>query len=85
MGLALSTAQLDEYDRRGCVILRSFFDSGTVDSLRRADAIDIDGFALRYGEGDNQGSDEVFLTVIGSDGEYHPVDTLHETAIWVTR
>ena len=36
MGLALSTAQLDEYDRRGCVILRSFFDSGTVDSLRRA-------------------------------------------------
>lgn len=46
-------------------------------------AFDIDGFALRYGEDDNQGSDEVFLTVIGSDGEYHPVDTLHETALWV--
>ena len=46
---------------------------------------DIDGFKLRFGEGDNQGSDEVFLTVIGSDGDYHPVDTLHETALWVAR
>ena len=45
---------------------------------------DIDGFPLRFGAGDNQGSDEVFLTVIGSDGRYHPVDTLHETALWVT-
>ncbi len=46
---------------------------------------DIDGFALQYGDDDNQGSDEVFLTVIGSDGEYHPVETLHDTALWVTR
>ena len=46
---------------------------------------DIDGFRLQFGDGDNQGSDEVFLTVIGSDGEYHPVETLHETARWVTR
>ena len=46
---------------------------------------DIDGFALQYGAGDNQGSDEVFLTVIGSDGEYHPVETLHDTALWVTQ
>ena len=47
--------------------------------------LDIDGFSLQFGEGDNQGSDEVFLTVIGSDGQYHPVETLHETARWVTR
>ena len=47
------------------------------ESLRRADVIDIDGFELRYdGDADNQGSDEVFLTVIGEDGLYHPVDTL---------
>ena len=46
---------------------------------------DIDGFKLQFGDGDNQGSDEVFLTVIGSDGNYHPVDTLHETVLWVTR
>ena len=47
-----------------------------LDSLRRAEAIDLDGFRLRYGEGDNQGSDAVFVTVIGDDGRYHPIDTL---------
>ena len=47
--------------------------------------LDIDGFSLEFGAGDNQGSDEVFLTVIGSDGEYHPVETLHETSRWVTQ
>ena len=46
---------------------------------------DIDGLELHYGDGDNQGSDQVFLTVIGSDGEYHPVETLHDTALWVTQ
>ena len=46
---------------------------------------DIDGLRLQFGDGDNQGSDEVFLTVIGSDGEYHPVETLHQTARWVTQ
>ena len=50
-----------------------------LESLRRADVVDIDGFELRYGDGDNQGSDEVFLTRIGSDGKYHPVDTLRDT------
>ena len=34
-----------------------------LESLRSADVIDIDGFQLRYGDGDNQGSDKVFLTV----------------------
>ena len=47
--------------------------------------LDIDGFALQFGQGDNQGSDQVFLTVIGSDGQYHPVETLHETSRWVTQ
>ena len=48
-------------------------------------SLEIDGFPLQFGQGDNQGSDQVFLTVIGSDGEYHPVHTLHETVLWVTR
>ena len=56
-----------------------------LEQLVNRGAFDIDGFALRYGEGDNQGSDEVFLTVIGSDGEYHPVETLHETSRWVAQ
>ena len=56
-----------------------------LDQLIDRGSYDIDGFELQFSEGDNQGSDEVFLTVIGSDGEYHPVHTLHETAIWVTQ
>ena len=43
-------------------------------SLRSAD--EIDGFKLRYGDADNQGSDAVFLTVIGPDGRYRAVDSL---------
>lgn len=43
--------------------------------LNSSDEFDIDGFKLRFGD-DNQGSDEVFITVIGEDGEYHPVTTL---------
>ena len=50
-----------------------------LDSLRRADVVDFDGFQLQYGDGDNQGSDAVFLTIIGSDGNYHPVTTLQDT------
>ena len=49
-----------------------------LDSLRSADVVDIDGFELRYAQGDNQGSDTVFLTTIGSDGSYRPVKTLRD-------
>lgn len=51
-----------------------------LDSLRSADVIDIDGFELRYDTQDNQGSDSVFLTTIGSDGKYRPVLTLKDVA-----
>ena len=51
-----------------------------LDSLRQAGAFDIDGFALRYGADDNQGSDAVFLTVIGEDGRYHPIESLRPVA-----
>ena len=47
-----------------------------LDSLLKAEAIDIEGFRLSYGAGDNQGSDQVFLTVIGEDGRYRPTDTM---------
>ncbi len=50
-----------------------------LNSLRRAARVEIGGFELRYGEGDNQGSDKVFLTRIGSDGHYYPVETLRDT------
>ena len=32
--------------------------------------VTIDNLQLQYGSGDNQGSDDVFLTVIGANGEY---------------
>ena len=61
-------------ERCGREVSRACF----LDSVRTADDIDLDGFPLRYGPGDNQGSDTVFLTVIGTDGRYHPIDRLGE-------
>lgn len=49
-----------------------------LDSLTNAESIDLDGFTLAYGEDDNQGSDTVFLTVLGSDGNYYPIRTLQD-------
>ena len=46
------------------------------DALRTAETIDIDGFQLEYGPDDNQGSDAVFLTVIGQDGKYRQIEKL---------
>ena len=49
-----------------------------LDSLLRSESIDLDGFQLHYGEQDNQGSDAIFLTVIGRDGSYYSVDALQD-------
>ncbi len=48
------------------------------DSFRSTDAFDIDGFRLSYGAGDNQGSDQVFLSVIGPDAAYYPAESLRD-------
>ncbi len=52
-----------------------------MDGLQQTSSVDIDinGFKLRYGENDNQGSDAVFLTMIGEDGRYYPVNSLMDT------
>ena len=47
-----------------------------LDSLQAAGTIDIDGIHLEYGPDDNQGSDAVFLTVMGVDGQYEQVDQI---------
>ena len=47
-----------------------------MDSLSTTGVIDLDGFQLKFGPNDNQGSDSVFLTVVGADGEYRQVDRL---------
>ena len=37
---------------------------------------DLDGLALTFGPNDNRGLDQVFLTVIQSDGRFKAVDRL---------
>ncbi len=59
-------------ERCGREVDRSCF----LDGLLQAESIDIDGFQVQYRGQDNQGSDAVFLTVIGRDGTYYPVDDL---------
>lgn len=49
-----------------------------LDAILDAESIDLDGFNLRYGFADNQGSDSVFLTVIGDDGQHRPIENLRE-------
>ncbi|MXZ92161.1 MAG: ABC transporter substrate-binding protein [Chloroflexi bacterium] len=47
-----------------------------IEALHTTGAIDIDGYELKFGPNDNQGSDSVFLSVIGPDGEYRQVKKL---------
>lgn len=64
-------------ERCGVEVARSTF----VEVLRGAEPIDLDGFELRYGEHDNQGSDVVFLTMIDAGGRYREVDSLRELSL----
>lgn len=52
--------------------------AGFLDALLRSDPIDLDGFPLKFGPGDNQGSDAIFLTMIQADGSYRPLATPNE-------
>ena len=49
-------------------------------ALRTSESLDLSGISLRYGPGDNQGSDEVILTVIDDVGRIVPVANLEETS-----
>ena len=44
--------------------------------LRDGNIVDLGGFELQFGPDDSQGSNEVFLTVIGADGQYHPIEAM---------
>ena len=61
-------------DRCGREVSRECF----LDILSQTETINIDNFELQYGPDDNQGSDTVFLTVIGRFGEYYPARTLRD-------
>ncbi len=47
-----------------------------LNAIRNNQSVAIDGFPLRYGPEDNQGSDAVFITILGEDGRYRQVDRL---------
>ena len=49
---------------------------GFVQALRDAGDIELEGFRLAFGDGDNQGSDAVFLTVIDESGRYRAATRL---------
>lgn len=50
-----------------------------LESVRNIGLIDLGGFKLNYeGMNDNQGSDDVFLTMIDANGNYQPVSTLRD-------
>ena len=42
-------------------------------ALASLGTLDLGGFTLTYGAGDNQGSEVVFLTQINADGSFTPV------------
>ena len=48
-----------------------------LDNLLNGGDLEIDRFPLSYSDG-KQGSQQVFLTTIGEDGLYHPIQRLHE-------
>lgn len=64
-------------DHCGRQVDRSCIDT----ALRTGNNISLDGFTLRYSKKDNQGSDSVFLTIIGTDGRYMPLTSLTSTTI----
>ena len=43
---------------------------GFLKALQQAEAIDLGGFVLRYGADDNQGSEQVYLTMINGRGQF---------------
>lgn len=47
-----------------------------LDAIYQGEAFDFGGVTLTYGPGDNQGSDEVYLTVIEPDGSFNSVQSL---------
>jgi ABC-type branched-subunit amino acid transport system substrate-binding protein len=48
-------------------------------NLRDGHLVDLGGFELQFGETDSQGSNEVFLTVLGSDGNFRSIDAMIPT------
>ena len=44
-----------------------------ISTIKKVGNFDLDGITLAYGDNDNQGMNQVFLTVIQADGTFKPV------------
>jgi ABC-type branched-subunit amino acid transport system substrate-binding protein len=51
--------------------------AGLLATISDVGVFDLDGVRLSYGPGDNQGMDDVYFTVIQSDGSFKAVDKLN--------
>jgi ABC-type branched-subunit amino acid transport system substrate-binding protein len=49
---------------------------GLLSTIKEVGTFDLGGVTLSYGPDDNQGMDQVFLTVIQEDGSFKPIDRL---------
>lgn len=61
-------------DRAGRDLDRQKF----IDGLKQGVNFDLGGFELEFSPIDNQGSDQVFLTVIDENGDYRPITSLSD-------
>ena len=59
-------------ERMGAPITREMF----MTTVAQAATLELGGIELTFGPSDNQGSDQVFLTVIQPDGSFRSVDQL---------
>ena len=50
--------------------------AGLLSTIKEVGTFDLGGVTLSYGPDDNQGMDQVFLTVIQADGSFKPIDHL---------
>jgi len=54
--------------------------AGLMQAFMQGGPFDLGGFAVRFAPGHNQGSDQVFLTVLQADGSFRPVTVLTRSA-----
>ena len=50
--------------------------AGLLSTIKEVGTFDLGGITLSYGPDNNQGMDQVFLTVIQADGSFRPIDRL---------
>lgn len=71
-GYMVGRLVLQALEKLGAVVTRE----GLLATIARVGTFDLGGVTLTYGKNDNQGMDQVFLTVIESDGSFKAVKQL---------